>query len=257
MRQGLAVWRAATRPRLPHADVAPASGTIPRRGFLAGALGGAAVLGLGTSSGQAQATPFVAASAGVGTTGATGVVGKTLPGAGPAGRPMQLGPRLAADGLPWASVTGILWGTAFGSILVQSTNANAGPGLTRIVVDQHSTVYAQGVVAQGSADACDNGDELFIGTFIDSFGQRFANYIYANLQTYWGTVASISGNTLECATADYGDAPNSRVSVTLTPSTAFSPGPPSSGDYVYVMAVATRAGVNGPVWATQVLPNNW
>jgi dolichol kinase len=166
---------------------------------------------------------------------------------------IQTGPRLAADGLPWASVTGILVGQIDGILLLRPLNVGAGASLARIMVVADTTVFAQEQIRQGDASLCTNGDNLFVTTVFDGLGRRIATSVYANIQTYWGTISAVAGSSVKCATASYGDAPNSSVDVTLTPATTFDPRPPQVGDYAYVMATMTAQGVTGPIWATQVL----
>ncbi len=166
------------------------------------------------------------------------------------GRTVTIGPRMASDGLPQASVGGTFIATQ-GNVVFLKTELLPQP--VGIILTPSTSVVAGGHYARGDVSWVQRGDELFVGTYFDSLGRRVAGYAIANMKSYWAEVSSVAGNVITCATDDYGDAPNSKVPITITEATRFFPSPPSTGSYVYVMATTSTAGKNpSTIWARDV-----
>jgi hypothetical protein len=108
-----------------------------------------------------------------------------------AGNPITLGPILAPDGLPQASIQGTFAGVNGAYCLV-----NAGDSVVPVTVLPSTQVLAGGALANGSLSALAVGDHLFIFTTIVESGERVASKIEQNPRLYNLEVATITGSQI-------------------------------------------------------------
>jgi|SRR5579884_1035866 len=150
-----------------------------------------------------------------------------------------LGPILAPDGFPQASLQGTFVGARGVYCLV-----NAGQGVVPVTVLPTTQVLAGGVLANGVLSALSIGDRLFIFTTIVESGERVAVKIEQNPRIYEIQVGSAAAAQIVGTTMANDPTPGLRLRLTVNALTTFAGGQvPPPGSRVRVATINdTRSG---------------
>jgi hypothetical protein len=154
------------------------------------------------------------------------------------GNTITLGPILAPDGFPQASIQGSYVGTRGGYCMV-----NTGNSVLPVPVLPATRVLAGGARRDGALSALSVGDAVFVFTTIADSGERVAVKIEQNPRLYNLEVSTISGSQIVGATLSPDPAPGRTLQLTVNALTNFAQSiVPQVGNRIRVATISDAKG---------------
>lgn len=145
-----------------------------------------------------------------------------------------LGPILAPDGFPRASIQGTLVGTRGAYCMV-----NTGESVVPVTVLPSTQVLGRGALWNGATSALSVGDRVFIFTTIVESGERVAIKVEQNPRLYDLTVSSITGSEITGTTLPSDATPGLSLQLTVNALTQFQQsGAPQVGSNIRVATIS-------------------